>query len=123
MGSHVVQRLLDQGVESSQIRVPRSEKTDLRKWENCVAAVNGVDVVIHLAARVGGIGYNTEQPGTLFYENALMGIQLMEAARQQGVRKFVAVGTVCAYPKFTPIPFEEDQLWNGYPDETNAPYG
>ena len=82
-----------------------------------------VDLVIHLAARVGGIGFNRKYPGKLFYDNAVMGIQLMEAARQQGVGKFVVVGTVCAYPKFTPVPFREDYIWNGYPEETNAPYG
>ena len=81
------------------------------------------DVVIHLAARVGGIGANRENPGRFFYENAIMGILLMEHARQSGVSKFVQVGTVCAYPKFTPVPFKEDDLWNGYPEETNAPYG
>ncbi len=79
--------------------------------------------MIHLAAAVGGIGYNMNNPGSLFYDNAIMGIQLMEAARQNSVGKFVAVGTICAYPKFTPIPFREEELWNGYPEETNAPYG
>jgi GDP-L-fucose synthase len=81
------------------------------------------DVVIHLAARVGGIGANRDNPGSFFYENAIMGIELMEQARHNGVAKFVQVGTVCAYPKFAPIPFSEDDLWNGYPEETNAPYG
>jgi len=96
---------------------------DLRVWENCTKAVEGIDVVIHLAARVGGIGFNQENPGTLFYDNIMMGVQLMEAARQKGVEKFVAVGTICAYPKFTPVPFREEDLWKGYPEETNAPYG
>jgi GDP-L-fucose synthase len=81
------------------------------------------DIVIHLAARVGGIGANRENPGSFFYDNAMMGIELMEQARQNDVDKFVQVGTVCAYPKFAPIPFSEDDLWNGYPEETNAPYG
>jgi GDP-L-fucose synthase len=81
------------------------------------------DVVIHLAARVGGIGANRDNPGRFFYENAVMGILLMEHARRSGTSKFVQVGTVCAYPKFTPVPFKEDDLWNGYPEETNAPYG
>ena len=80
-------------------------------------------IVIHLAAVVGGIGANRENPGRFFYENAIMGIQLMEQARLAGVEKFVTIGTVCAYPKFTPVPFKEDDLWNGYPEETNAPYG
>ena len=79
--------------------------------------------MIHLAAKVGGIGFNQNYPGELFYDNAIMGIQLIEAARQEGVEKCVILGTVCAYPKFTPVPFSEDELWNGYPEETNAPYG
>lgn len=81
------------------------------------------EIVLHLAARVGGIGANRDNPGRFFYDNAMMGIELMEQARQTGVRKFVQVGTVCSYPKFAPIPFTEDDLWNGYPEETNAPYG
>ena len=85
--------------------------------------MTGVDIVIHLAARVGGIGYNQAHPAELFYDNLIMGAQLMEAARLAGVQKFVAIGTICAYPKFTPIPFREEDLWNGYPEETNAPYG
>jgi GDP-L-fucose synthase len=81
------------------------------------------EIVVHLAARVGGIGANRDNPGSFFYENAIMGIELMEQARQNHVEKFVQVGTVCAYPKFAPVPFSEDDLWNGYPEETNAPYG
>ena len=96
---------------------------DLRRWENCLKAVEGIDLVIHLAANVGGIGYNREYPGTLFFDNAIMGIQLMEAARRVGVEKFVALGTVCAYPKYARVPFKEQSLWDGYPEETNAPYG
>jgi GDP-L-fucose synthase len=123
LGSSLVKRILDDGAQISQIRIPRSGELDLRRWENCVKAVKDVDLVIHLAARVGGIGFNRRYPGKLFYDNAVMGIQLMEAARQQGVDKFVVVGTVCAYPKFTPVPFRESDIWNGYPEETNAPYG
>jgi GDP-L-fucose synthase len=123
LGSRVIQKMTNRGVQSSNISVPRSASTDLRVWENCVNAMKDVDLAIHLAAQVGGIGFNMRQPGTLFYDNAIMGIQLMEAARQRGLQKFVAVGTVCAYPKFTPVPFTEDQLWNGFPEETNAPYG
>ena len=82
-----------------------------------------MDVVIHLAARVGGIGYNRRNPGLIFYDNLLMGVQLMEAARQAGVKKFIQVGTVCAYPRVVPVPFREESLWDGYPEETNAPYG
>src|SRR5207253_7879005 len=81
------------------------------------------DIVIHLAATVGGIGANRERPGEFFYDNLMMGVQLMEIARQRSVEKFVSIGTVCAYPKFTPVPFKEENLWDGYPEETNAPYG
>jgi GDP-L-fucose synthase len=123
LGSHLVEELTARGVSPSQIRIPRSRETDLRKWEECVRAVKDQSVVIHLAAKVGGIGFNRNNPATLFYDNAIMGIQLIEAARQEGVEKCVIVGTVCAYPKFTAVPFSEDELWNGYPEETNAPYG
>ena len=123
LGSWVHRTLLDRGVPERQIFVPRSESLDLRQWENCEQAVDGRDVVIHLAGNVGGIGYNREHPGELFYDNLMMGVQLMEAARLAGVEKFVAIGTVCAYPKFTPVPFAESALWDGYPEETNAPYG
>jgi len=123
LGSSLVRPLKEHGLAEENIRAPRSRALDLRRWENCVEAVQDVDLVIHLAAKVGGIGYNMENPGSLFYDNAIMGIQLMEAARQADVEKFVAVGTICAYPKFTPVPFREEELWNGYPEETNAPYG
>jgi len=123
LGSNVVQHLITSGAQKENIIVPRSRDIDLRVWENCLSVTKGVDLVIHLAASVGGIGYNMNNPGSLFYDNAIMGIQLMEAARQNSVGKFVAVGTICAYPKFTPIPFQEKELWNGYPEETNAPYG
>jgi GDP-L-fucose synthase len=123
LGSHIVEQLQQRGVKKSQLFIPRSREFDLRKWENCVRAVKGKDIVIHLAAKVGGIGFNQKYPGELFYDNAIMGIQIIEAARQENVEKCVILGTVCAYPKFTPIPFSEDNLWNGYPEETNAPYG
>ncbi len=123
LGSFVVDELISRGVKRENIVIPRSSDLDLRKWENCQSAVKDADVVIHLAARVGGIGFNLKFPAELFYDNAIMGIQLMEAARLSGVEKFVAVGTVCAYPKFTPVPFKEENLWDGYPEETNAPYG
>jgi GDP-L-fucose synthase len=123
LGAWVKKRLLARGVHEEDILIPRSSSLDLRQWKNCEAAVNGRDIVIHLAGNVGGIGFNRERPGELFYDNLMMGVQLMEAARQAGVEKFVAIGTVCAYPKFTPVPFHEDQLWEGYPEETNAPYG
>jgi GDP-L-fucose synthase len=124
LGSFVIKKLKkEKGVASENVRVPRSKDSDLRLMSNCKNAVKNVDIIIHLAARVGGIGFNRKYPATLFYDNALMGIQLLEAARQEGVQKFVAVGTVCAYPKYTPVPFREENLWNGYPEETNAPYG
>lgn len=123
LGTSIVEQLQERGVQSDQISIPRSRDLDLRKWENCVSAVKDKDLVIHLAAKVGGIGFNQNFPGELFYDNAVMGIQLIEAARQEGVEKCVVLGTVCAYPKFTPVPFSEDELWNGYPEETNAPYG
>lgn len=123
LGSLLIEKLMGRGVREENIRIPRSKDIDLRRWEDCVKAVKGVDIVIHLAARVGGIGFNEAYPASLFYDNAIMGIQMMEAARQGGVEKFVALGTVCAYPKFTRVPFKEEDLWNGYPEETNAPYG
>lgn len=121
LGSNIVKMLESAGVEG--ITIPRSKICDLRVRENCRKAVEGKDIVIHLAAVVGGIGANRRLPGTFFYDNLLMGIQLMEEARLAGVGKFINVGTACSYPKFTPIPFKEEDLWNGYPEETNAPYG
>jgi GDP-L-fucose synthase len=105
--------------------VPRSQEYDLRDRDAIIKLFNTVapHIIIHLAGIVGGIGANQANPGKFFYDNAIMGIQLMEYARHFGVEKFVAIGTICAYPKFTPIPFKEENLWNGYPEETNAPYG
>ena len=123
LGSFIVEKLKERGANGEDIKIPRSRDTDLRYWKSCIKAVRNIDIVIHLAARVGGIGFNRNYPATLFYDNAIMGIQLMEAARQENVEKFVAIGTVCAYPKFTSVPFKEDNLWDGYPEETNAPYG
>jgi GDP-L-fucose synthase len=123
LGKAVVRRLEAAGVR--EIFVPRSRDYDLRTADGVrgALAAGRPDVVIHLAAVVGGIGANRENPGRFFYENAAMGIELMEQARLAGVEKFVQIGTVCSYPKFTPVPFREDDLWNGYPEETNAPYG
>ena len=121
LGTHLVAKLKDHG--ATDIMIPLSRDYDLREKEACKKAVVKADVVIHLAANVGGIGYNRDYPGTLFYDNLLMGVHLMEESRKAGVSKFVAVGTICAYPKFAPIPFKEEDLWNGYPEETNAPYG
>ena len=123
LGSHVVEELQRRGLPKENITIPRSKDTDLRVWENCMDVCEDQDMVFHLAASVGGIGYNQENPATLFYDNAIMGVQLMEAARRQNVKKFVQVGTICSYPKFTPVPFKEENLWDGYPEETNAPYG
>jgi GDP-L-fucose synthase len=121
LGTQVVNWLRRRG--AGEIFVPRSDQYNLVDRQACRQVVAGADTVIHLAAKVGGIGFNRENPGSLFFDNLMMGAQLMEEARVQGVKKFVAVGTVCAYPKFTPVPFHEDDLWNGYPEETNAPYG
>ena len=121
LGSYVVKIL--QSFKPREIRVPRSSSLDLRRQTDCQKAVKNIDYVIHLAANVGGIGYNQNFPGTLFYDNLLMGVHLMEESRQAGVKKFVGIGTICEYPKFAPIPFKEENLWDGYPEETNAPYG
>lgn len=123
LGKAVVRRLVEAGAD--EVFVPRSQDSDLRTLEGISRALadGRPQLVIHLAAVVGGIGANRENPGRFFYDNAIMGIQLMEQARLARVEKFVTIGTVCAYPKHTPIPFREDDLWNGYPEETNAPYG
>ncbi len=121
LGSHVVQELKKRGY--TNVIIPRSKEHDLRSMEACKKLAKNADVIIHLAAKVGGIGYNMKNPGSLFYENATMGINMIESAREAGVKKFVCAGTICAYPKFTPVPFKEEELWNGYPEETNAPYG
>lgn len=123
LGSFVIQELINSGVKKENIIIPRSKDFDLRKLEDCRKVLNGVDIVIHLAAKVGGIGFNREHPGQLYYDNLIMGAQLIEEARKQKIEKFVAIGTICAYPKFTPTPFKEDDIWIGYPEETNAPYG
>lgn len=121
LGSNVVKQL--EALSVKDIVIPRSNTNDLRSQEACAKVVEGADIVIHLAANVGGIGYNRDFPGTLFYDNLLMGVHMMEESRKAGVKKFVAIGTICAYPKFAPIPFKEQDLWDGYPEETNAPYG
>lgn len=121
LGRHVVAELKQHGAHD--IFIPQYPEYDLRTMEACKKVVKGADVIIHLAAHVGGIGLNQEKPGELFYDNLIMGTLLIEAARQANVGKFVTIGTICAYPKFTPVPFKEEDLWNGYPEETNAPYG
>jgi GDP-L-fucose synthase len=123
LGSYVVECLEERGCLEPV--VPRSREYDLRREADIVRVFDRArpDVVLHLAAVVGGIGANRESPGRFFYDNLMMGAQLMEQARVFGVKKFVAVGTVCSYPKFAPVPFREEDLWEGYPEETNAPYG
>lgn len=123
LGIFVVKKLKEYGCKN--IFIPRSKDYDLVQ----MAAVKKLykdarpDIVIHLAAKVGGIGANRDNPGKFFYDNLMMGVQLMEVGRQRGLEKFVAIGTICCYPKFTPVSFKEEELWNGYPEETNAPYG
>lgn len=123
LGRQVINYLCQGGADRDKISVPRSRDCDLRVKENCDRIVQNQDIIIHLAAHVGGIGLNQAKPAELFYDNLIMGVQLIHAAYQAGVEKFTCVGTICAYPKFTPVPFKEDDLWNGYPEETNAPYG
>jgi len=123
LGSHLVRKLKENGCQN--IFVPSRDKFDLREKQHIIRVYEEAhpDIVIHLAAKVGGIGANARFPGEFFYDNLIMGIQVMEYARTHNVKKFVAIGTSCAYPKFSRLPFKEDNLWNGYPEETNAPYG
>src|SRR5713101_9434632 len=123
LGSFVVEKLRQRGCKD--ILVPRRKDYDLVEMEAVKRIYKDTqpNMVIHLAARVGGIGANQANPGRFFYDNLMMGAQLMEVGRQASLDKFVAIGTICAYPKFTPLPFKEEDLWNGYPEETNAPYG
>lgn len=125
LGSFLCERLRRRGLPEANLFVPRAEQYDLTREPAVEAAYDMArpDVVIHLAAEVGGIGANRADPGRFFYANLAMGLHVIEIARRRGVRKLVQVGTICAYPKFTPVPFREDELWNGYPEETNAPYG
>ncbi len=123
LGRQVIDQLVKAGADGDKIAVTRSRDCDLRVMENCKRAADQQDIIIHLAAHVGGIGLNQLKPAELFYDNLMMGAQLIHAAYEAGVAKFVCVGTICAYPKFTPVPFKEDDIWNGYPEETNAPYG
>lgn len=123
LGRHVVKILKERGCED--VIIPLKETHDLRNGDAIRSLLSNSkpDIVIHLAASVGGIGANQEHPAEYFYDNIMMGVQLMHEAYLAGVEKFVALGTICAYPKFTPVPFKEEDLWNGYPEETNAPYG
>src|SRR5436309_3537728 len=123
LGSYVVEALRDHG--ATQVLVPERRQYDLRHLDAVDSMYRDMrpHIVIHLAAVVGGIGANRERPGEFFYDNLIMGVQLMEVGRQHGLEKFIGIGTVCAYPKVTPVPFKEEDLWNGYPEETNAAYG
>ena len=123
LGQYVVTELRQK--KAARIFIPHHRDYDLTQMVDVTRALEACnpDVIIHLAAKVSGISINREKPGEFFYDNLMMGAQLMEQARRSGVEKFVSVGTICAYPKFTPIPFREDNLWDGYPEETNAPYG
>lgn len=123
LGTHLIRKLKSHGAR--EIFVPEYPEYDLVREADILRMIDSAkpDIIIHLAAKVGGIGANREKPGEFFYDNLMMGVQLIHHAWRQGVEKFVAIGTICAYPKFTPIPFKEEDLWNGYPEETNAPYG
>lgn len=123
LGRFVVEELKRRGALANAIVIPRSATCDLRVPEQAQELCRGADLVIHLAAKVGGIGFNQKYPGELFFDNAMMGINVIEACRREGVKKVVVAGTICAYPRHTPVPFREEDLWNGYPEETNAPYG
>lgn len=121
LGGHVVQALKQAGAK--KVSIVRSAEHDLRDSQACAKALAGADAVIHLAATVGGIGFNQLHPAQLFYDNMLMGLNVIHESWKLGIQKVVALGTICAYPKFTPVPFQESALWDGYPEETNAPYG
>ncbi len=121
LGNHLVTKLKKRGV--THLFTPSSSEFDLTRLENCQKVVKGMDIIIHLAGKVGGIGFNMERPGEMFFDNIRMGIFLIDEARKANVEKFVTLGTVCSYPKFTPVPFKEEYFWGGYPEETNAPYG
>ena len=123
LGKHLIKRLEHYGAKD--VFVPLYPEYDFVKGEDVARMIDVAkpDIIIHLAAKVGGIGANREKPGEFFYDNLMMGIQLIHQAWQRGVEKFVAIGTICAYPKYTPIPFKEEDIWEGYPEETNAPYG
>ena len=121
LGKHLVKKLELKNLK--EIIITNSKNDDLRLVSNCQKLVKGIDVVFHLAANVGGIGLNRERPADLFFDNIMMGTQLMHEAQNAGVEKFIGLGTICSYPKFTAVPFNEDSIWDGYPEETNAPYG
>ena len=121
LGSVIVKMLEEKGI--IDITIPRSSTCDLRIAENCAIITKGTDIVFHVAGNIGGIGYNKQYPGSVFYDNIMMDILMMEESRKNNVEKFIAIGTVCSYPKFSDVPFSEEKIWNGYPEETNAYYG
>ena len=121
LGSVIVKMLEEKGI--IDITIPRSSTCDLRIAENCAIITKGTDIVFHVAGNIGGIGYNKQYPGSVFYDNIMMDILMMEESRKNNVEKFIAIGTVCSYPKFCDVPFSEEKIWNGYPEETNAYYG
>jgi GDP-L-fucose synthase len=121
LGSHLVAQLRKENPK--KIIIPRSSEYDLRDVKKVRSLLKGTDIVIHLAANVGGIGYNQDHPAELFYDNLMMGTQMLHESYKMGIEKFISLGTICAYPKFTPVPFKEEDIWIGYPEETNAPYG
>jgi GDP-L-fucose synthase len=123
LGRHIVDKLIQRGIRKENIFIPTFPEYDLRKAQDCQKAVKGKDIIIHLAGLVGGIGFNLQHPGKSFYDNAAMALNMLEAARLEGVEKFTGIGSVCSYPKNTPVPFKGEDLWLGYPEETNAPYG
>ena len=121
LGKKIVENLETLGI--NDIIIPSSDDFDLRNIENCKKVVSDADIVFHLAANTGGIGLNKEKPGEIFYDNLIMGTHLLHESKMANVEKFIALGTICSYPKFSQIPFLEEDIWNGYPEETNAPYG
>ncbi len=123
LGGAVFKNLTARGVPEANIITPRIKDYDLRKREVCDELTKGIDVVLHIAGTVGGVGFNRDHPAIVFYDNAAMALNMIDSSYRAGVKKFVGVGTVCEYPKLTPIPFREEELWNGYPEDTNAPYG
>ncbi len=123
LGNYVFEALIKRRVKKENIFIPRSQEYDLRKRSVCNQVVRNKDIIIHLAALVGGIGFNQKNPASVFYDNASMALNLIDAAYKSGIEKFVGIGSVCSYPKFSKIPFVETDLWLGYPEETNAPYG
>lgn len=123
VGKHLTNSILKFTSKNNKIIAPSSKECELKNFQNCLNLTKNADIVIHLAGKVGGIGFNLKNPATLFYDNLIMGVNLIESARINNVKKFVCLGTICAYPKFTPVPFQEENLWSGYPEETNASYG